>query len=126
MALLREEGFAHEASRLADRLLARLAEACRDFPESSRLHERFAWLAAALELELDSAVTAAERSVELAPERADYWATLAEVHFRRGDRDRAIGLLEKAIDLEPASASFQSQLEQYRGGQASMFPGVPE
>jgi tetratricopeptide (TPR) repeat protein len=42
------------------------------------------------EILLDQALKSAKRAVKLAPEKAYIWDTLGEVHFRRGELDKAI------------------------------------
>ena len=46
--------------------------------------------------------------------KAMYIDTLAEVHFRRGDRKKAIQLAEQCIKLEPDDEHFTKQLKRFR------------
>ena len=50
---------------------------------------------------LQSALTALERAIEIEPLRAHYWAGLAEVHWSAGGRGEAITCLEEAVRLNP-------------------------
>jgi Flp pilus assembly protein TadD len=41
--------------------------------------------------------------------------TLAEVHFRLGDREQAIETIERALQLAPEDDYLKGQLERFRG-----------
>ena len=42
--------------------------------------------------------------------------TLAEVHFQRGDRDQALQLMKKCIELDPKNRYFRDQLKRFEAG----------
>jgi tetratricopeptide (TPR) repeat protein len=86
---------------------------CADWPDSALLNNNLAWLAARCGRRLDDALRHAERAVELEPNAA-HLDTLAEVHFRRGDRERAIEYSQRAVALEPRNQSLAGQLERFR------------
>ena len=45
-----------------------------------------------------------------------YDRTLAEVHFQRGDKDKAIELMKKCLELEPANRYFKKQAQRFEAG----------
>jgi tetratricopeptide (TPR) repeat protein len=83
------------------------------WPGSARLHNNLAWLAARCDRRLDQALHHAEEAVQREPANSGYLDTLAEVHFRRGDRETAIDYARRALALEPDSAMLKSQLERF-------------
>ena len=60
---------------------------------------------------------AAKKAVELEPEDSNILDTLAEVCFRLGDRDKAIEIETRAIELAPDDAYLKEQLERFRMGE---------
>jgi len=86
---------------------------CADWPDSALLNNNLAWLAARCGRRLDDALRHAQRAVEQEPNAA-HLDTLAEVYFRRGDRERAIEYSQRAVALEPRNQSLASQLERFR------------
>ena len=88
-------------------------QTCRDFPQSAFHHNAAAWMAAQSDRRLDDALKLAESAVKLKPDTAAYLDTLAEVHFRRGDFDRAIELEKKAVALAPDDKEIREQLQKF-------------
>jgi hypothetical protein len=56
----------------------------------------------------------AETAVKLAPDKPEHVATLAEVHFRRGDRGKAVELVKRCIEKEPEAEAYREQLERFQ------------
>lgn len=52
--------------------------------------------------DLDAAAATIERALAIAPDEAALWVELAEIHFERGDLDRAEEMARKALTLTPA------------------------
>jgi tetratricopeptide (TPR) repeat protein len=113
---LTKRGRKQEADELFARIYAVLDAACKDFPQSGWLHNNTAWLAVRCRRDLDAALAHARKAVELDPDDSGHVDTLAEVHFQRGDRDKAIELMKKCIDLDPRSAYFRKQLKRMQAG----------
>jgi tetratricopeptide (TPR) repeat protein len=88
-------------------------EICRDFPQSAKHHNELAWLAARTDRRLDDALAHAEEAVRIRPEALNYVDTLAEVHFRRGDRNKAIELAKQNLAKEPKNKHFQEQSRRF-------------
>lgn len=86
------------------------------YPESGAARNAAAWLAAGCRRELDKALTYATEAVAADPASVSYRETLAEVHFRRGERDKALSLMAKLADESPQSRVFRRQLDRYRAG----------
>jgi tetratricopeptide (TPR) repeat protein len=98
----------------ADAMYARVSTAyeglCKSYPRSAWGHNSCAWLSANCKRELDRALEHALKAVELAPEMAGYFDTLAEVRFRRGERQEALVAIKKALELEPKNGYYGKQL----------------
>ena len=105
---LRKQGAAGEADALYQRMLGRHEALCRDFPRSGTYHNDLAWLAANLDRDLDKALAHAQRAVELEPQSAGILDTLAEVHFRRGNRAEAVRLANAASQWNRTTSTTRS------------------
>ncbi|MEE3193478.1 MAG: tetratricopeptide repeat protein, partial [Candidatus Poribacteria bacterium] len=57
--------------------------------------------------QLNQAVSYAQKAIELSPESASYYNTLALIHFRLGDYLQAESAIKKALSLSPESSSYQ-------------------
>jgi uncharacterized Ntn-hydrolase superfamily protein len=84
-----------------------------------------AWVSATADVFLDEALAAAERAVRLAPDDAGIIDTLAEVHFRRGDRDRAVEVIDRAIALDPEVAYYREQRARFLDDETGPGGGTP-
>jgi len=114
---LRKHGAAGEADALYRRMLDRQEALCRDFPRSGTFNNDLAWLAANLDRDLDKALTHAQRAVELEPQAAGILDTLAEVHFRRGNRSEAVRLSKCCLEMEPDGEQYKKQLARFEAKQ---------
>jgi hypothetical protein len=88
-------------------------EICREFPQSAKYRNELAWLAARNDRRLDDALAHAQEAVRLRPDALNHVDTLAEVHFRRGDRDKAKELAKQNLMKEPNNKHFQEQLRRF-------------
>jgi tetratricopeptide (TPR) repeat protein len=113
---LTKRGRKKEVDELFARIHAVLDAACKEFPQSGWLHNNTAWLAVRCRRDLDAALAHARKAAELNPDDSGHIDTLAEVHFQRGDKDKAIELMKKCIDLDPKSAYFRKQLKRMQAG----------
>jgi len=112
-ALLRKQGAAAEADAMYRRMTDRLQADCRDFPRSASCRNDLAWLAANLDRDLDMALANAQRAVELAPQSAGILDTLAEVNYRRGNRDEAVRLEKRCIAMENDNTMYKDRLAKF-------------
>jgi len=116
---LDELGEKDHADALFDRVFAALREICEDFPQSPTWRNNAAWMAARCNRKLDEALAHAQRATALAPDKAAYLDTLAEVHFRRGEPEKAVELARRCIELEPEREFYREQLERFEKGEPS-------
>jgi hypothetical protein len=108
-----------DADDLFARTLATHEKLCADHPRGAWLHNNLAWLSAACRRNLDSALEHARKAVELEPENAGYLDTLAEVHFQRGEQEKAVELMKQCIARDGKNVYFQKQLKRFEAGDRS-------
>jgi tetratricopeptide (TPR) repeat protein len=77
-------------------------------------YNQFAWLVANTEGDLDEALKASQKSLELSPDNGGYYDTLGRVYFARGDYQKAVSFQTKAVELEPHMGLVRRQLELFR------------
>ena len=63
-------------------------------------------------------------AVAAVPDSDAYRETLAEVHFRRGDRDKAVAVMTKLLEEFPRTRLYHRQLARYKTG--SLDSPTPE
>ena len=90
-----------------------LAEFVGQHPNSAYFHNEIAWLAVRCGYELDAARLHAERAVALQPRETNSIDTLAEVHFRRGDRAKAIELMKQCEVMEPDQPRHHQRRQEF-------------
>lgn len=83
-------------------------------PRDSTPLNQFAWLIGNTEGDIDEAIVASQRSLELVPGAAGYLDTLARCYYAKGDYTQAVRTQQRAADLEPHTLSIQRQLEEFR------------
>jgi len=116
---LEKHGHKKEATTLFATSFALYEKVCRDYPRCARAHNSAAWMAACCRRNLDKALEHAGKAVELAPTNAGYIDTLAEVHFQRGEKDKAIAIQKRAIELDPKKTYYRKQLRRLEEGDPS-------
>ena len=109
---------------LFGRVLAVYEQMCDDYPQSAFAHNSLGWLCANCRRRLDLALSHAQTAVKLEPKAAGYLDTLAEIHFRRGEKDKAIELMKQCRTMEPKAAYYRKQLERFAKG--DIASDVPE
>lgn len=85
-----------------------------DYPDSPAARLALAQLSAHCRRNLDDGLKYAKAAVASNPGSPAYREALAEVHFRRGDRDDAVKLMQKLSDEQPRNALYKRQLARYR------------
>jgi hypothetical protein len=113
---LERRGRKKEADALFERCFGVLEKLCQDYPRCGWAHNSAAWLSACCRRNLDAALRHAQRAVELAPNNAGYLDTLAEVQFQRGDKEQAVALQKRVIELNPNRPYFRKQLRRLEAG----------
>jgi tetratricopeptide (TPR) repeat protein len=121
---LEKQGHKKEAAELFDKVWAVHDALCKDHPDSAWAHNNLAWLSVRCRCNLDKGLKHSKIAVELSPDNAGYLDTLAEAHFQKGDKDRAIELIKKCISLDPKYAYFGRQLKRIEAGDPNV--DVPE
>ena len=86
----------------------------KEYPNSAYARNSLAWLMANTRREPDEAVKHAQKAVELEPKNAGYLDTLAEAHFRRGEKEKAIELMKKCITMDAKKSYYQKQLHRFQ------------
>jgi tetratricopeptide (TPR) repeat protein len=66
---------------------------------------------------LDSALAAAKKAVELQPKAYSYWSVLSDVHAKIGNKTEAVNAAERALELAPANAkvAIKRKLDALKG-----------
>ncbi|HWG43533.1 MAG TPA: hypothetical protein VN688_12165 [Gemmataceae bacterium] len=113
---LEKGGHKKEATALFEKSFAAYAKVSQDYPRCAWAHNSAAWMAACCRRNLDKALEHAGKAVELAPTNAGYIDTLAEVHFQRGEKDKAIALQKRAIEIDPKKSYYRKQLRRLEAG----------
>ncbi len=107
--------FAYAASQLslaagdAEGAERRLRDIVRRSPRHSGARNDLAWILSEKGEELDLALALAKEAERLDPS-ANILDTVGWVHLKRGEVDRAIAVLEQAVELAPANVSIRAHL----------------
>lgn len=73
----------------------------RDYPNSERLHNGSAWVAARASRHLAEAEKHSKKALELNPDQAAYLDTMAEIQFAKRDRKAAVKWSAQAVNFDP-------------------------
>jgi tetratricopeptide (TPR) repeat protein len=79
------------------------------FPQDDNVRNSAAWLAARAMKRLDDAQKESTEALRLRPNQAAYLDTMAEIHFARGNREKAVEWSKKAITSEPGATPLREQ-----------------
>lgn len=101
-----------ERERVGESLGRALARGERD----ASLLNGLAWNCAIHDIFLPEALRAAERAASIEPRDVDVLDTLAEVHFRMGNADKAIEVATRASKIDPKSAYLKEQIARFKAG----------
>jgi tetratricopeptide (TPR) repeat protein len=91
-------------------------EVLKEYPNSPAARNALATLCADCRRELDKALTYAKEAVKTEPGAVSFRETLAEVHFRRGERDEAAAIMTKLLADDPRNATYKRYLARYQTG----------
>jgi tetratricopeptide (TPR) repeat protein len=116
---LERRGHKKEAAALFETSYGTYEKVCGEYPRCAWAHNSAAWMSACCRRNLDKALAHAQKAVELTPENAGYLDTLAEVHFQRGDKEKAVALQKRVIELDPKKPYFRKQLKRLEAGDPS-------
>lgn len=84
------------------------------FPGSDNTYNTAAWLASRARRNLDEAEGFEEKALALNPDQSAYLDTMAEIHFAKGNRAKAIEWSVRAVNFEPNEAVLRKQLQRFR------------
>jgi uncharacterized Ntn-hydrolase superfamily protein len=101
-----------ERQRVAESLEHALAR--RDVDASTL--NGLAWVCATNNMHLQQALEAAERAVSLEPKNAQILDTLAEVHYRSGNKAKAIEVETQALSVSPNDPYLTEQITRFKSG----------
>jgi Flp pilus assembly protein TadD len=116
VADLEKRGFKKDADELFTRTFAAQEKAAAEYPRCASHLNALAWTAARCRRELDKGLAFAQKAMELAPDDSAFADTLAEVYFQRGDKERALGLIKKCIEMDPKREYYRRQLRRFEAG----------
>lgn len=122
MGLLEKAGKRPEAEALFKHSEEAARRLCEAYPRSAQLHNNLAWLLARCRRDLDRALAHAQKGVELEPRNTAILDTLAEVHFQRGEKQKAMEAMQRCIELEPRIARHRVALKRIEEGEAGSEP----
>ena len=124
---LEKRGRKAEADELFGVAWSAYTRVLADHPESASARNSLATLGANCRRELDKALRYAEEAVAADPVSVGYRETLAEVRFRRGERDEALAVMTGLSGENPRSRFYRRQLARYRSGDpASPLPDTAD
>lgn len=93
---------------------AQLREEIAADPDVASTYNQFAWLIGNTEGNFDEAIQASWKSLELQPNEAGYYDTLAHAYAGKGDWENAVKYQTKAAELDPHSGLVQRELALFR------------
>ncbi|MEK6237555.1 MAG: hypothetical protein N2C14_22850, partial [Planctomycetales bacterium] len=96
-------GQTKEADELFELTYQALDGVIQKHPNAATRRNNAAWLAAQCNRRLPDALRHAESAVSLRPGHAGNLDTLAEVHFRLGNREKAVETIQRSLAIEPDS-----------------------
>ena len=109
-------GKKQQANELFDRAWSAHHKVLADYPASNTARHMLALLAVNCRRELDRGLEYALETVKAEPESIPFRETLAEVHFRKGDRAAALELMTKLAEEDRRNRLYKRQLMRYRSG----------
>jgi tetratricopeptide (TPR) repeat protein len=74
---------------------------------------QLAWLVGNTTGDIEEAIAASEKSLELRPDSAGYLDTLGHCHFRAGNFEEAVKVQKRAVKIDAHSGALQRALEQF-------------
>ncbi len=91
-------------------------------PDNVGLLNGFAWFCATKGLALEEALQKGERALELSNRTAGVLDTVAETHFRRGELEQALRLIDEAIQKAPRDPYYKEQKAKFSAAKKSHSP----
>lgn len=86
------------------------------YPDADNLRNTAAWFASRANRDLDLAEKDIMAAISLNPNEAAYLDTMAEIHFAKGDRAKAVEWSNRAMSHAPTDDQIRKQAERFRSG----------
>ena len=120
--LLRKRGAATEAAELVKTSSEFYRAQIAEMPDDAEGYNNLAWLLANTLTSLPEALKCSHKSLELQPDTAAYLDTLAEVHLRLGQPERAVEFQKQAVDMEPENLDLADRLKRFEAAAEETKP----
>jgi tetratricopeptide (TPR) repeat protein len=91
-----------------------MEKAIRKYPESDNTRNTAAWFASRARLKLDAAEKELAVALAANPSQSAYLDTMAEIHFARGQRKKALEWSELAVNFAPDDPQLRRQQDRFR------------
>lgn len=111
---LRAAGLRAEHDTWFEESWSRLAASIKAYPACDNTRNTAAWLAARSCRRLDEAEAQARQALKMNPVNAAYLDTMAEIHFSKGDRAKALEWSDRSLLLDPLDIEIRAQNERFR------------
>ena len=83
-------------------------------PDSHHALNRLAWFCS-IEMDcLDRGVQMSRKSLDFSPDNPSYLDTLAELHYKKGERKKSLEYIKKAIMINPKNIYYRLQLRKFK------------
>ena len=120
---LRKAGLIKEHDQYFEKSWSIYSRLTKEYPNSERLHNGSAWMAARAVRHLSEAEEHAKKALALNPDQSAYLDTMAEVQFAKRDRKAAVKWSAQAVNFDPPlSASGVMIRHQYERFLKEPFP----
>ena len=108
---------AEKKHKQADKLFKGLYEPWKKslstYPDSPLINNNLAWLCAISSRKIDEAMKLSNRALELEDDNQNYVDTLAEIYFRLGNREKAVEIQKRCVELNPNVKLFKDRLKHF-------------
>lgn len=115
-APMRAAGLVKQHDKAFDRLWQNLVKRIARYPDNDNTRNSAAWLASRANRHLDEAGEYLKKAIENNPRQAAYLDTMAEVHFARGEREKAVEFSARGLKEEPEDLQLVRQHERFKSG----------
>jgi tetratricopeptide (TPR) repeat protein len=102
-----------QANELFNRAFNHYSKLCKAYPKSVQFHNSLAWLSVCCRRHMDTALEHARKAVALDPRNAGCLDTLAEIYYQKGDKEQALKLIRRCIELDPKKKYFRNQIKRF-------------
>ena len=111
---MRKRGWDSLADQALRRIMETACERIQRFPLDANTANNVAWIAAMNDFHLETARQLSIQAVRCKPEMAIYRDTLAEVLFRLGRAEEALGIEENCLLDSPSDWHFHQQIKRFK------------